>query len=57
VLSNTLAARRYRQRRLDQVSNLEELFKETREERDGLKERVARLEDEVDVLRRLLGKC
>jgi len=52
---NTLAARRYRQRRLDQVSELEEQLKETKEERDGLKNRVARLEGELDVLRRLVG--
>jgi hypothetical protein len=53
---NTLAARRYRQRRVDQVTNLEEMLKETKEERDSLKEKVARLEGELDVLRRLVGK-
>ena len=52
---NTLAARRYRQRRVDQVSGLEAALKETEAERDDLKTRVARLEGELDVLRRLMG--
>lgn len=51
---NTLAARRYRQKRLDQMSELEAALKETQAERDALKVRVARLEGEVDVLRGLL---
>lgn len=53
---NTLAARRYRQKRLDQMSELEAALKETRVERDALKVRVARLEGEVDVLRGLLQR-
>lgn len=52
---NTLAARRYRQRRTDQVAGLEIALKETEAERDALKNRVARLEGELDVLRRLTG--
>lgn len=52
---NTEAARRYRQRRVDQVSGLETELKETQAERDALKNRVARLEGELDVLRRLMG--
>jgi len=53
---NTLAARRYRQKRLDQMSELEAALKESNAERDVLKVRVARLEGEVDVLRGLLTK-
>lgn len=52
---NTLAARRYRQRRIDQMSSLETSLKETETERDELKLRVARLEAEVEVLRGLVG--
>jgi hypothetical protein len=53
---NTLAARRYRQRRVDQVSGLETALKETETERDELKLKVARLEAEVEVLRSLVRK-
>jgi len=53
---NTLAARRYRQKRVDQVAGLEDALKETQSERDALKVRVARLEGEVEVLRGLLKK-
>jgi len=51
---NTLAARRYRQKRVDQMSTLESELKETQSERDALKVRVARLEGEVETLRALL---
>lgn len=51
---NTLAARRYRQKRVDQMASLESALKETRSERDDLKVRVARLEGEVETLRQLL---
>lgn len=51
---NTLAARRYRQKRVDQMSSLESTLKETQTERDDLKVRVARLEGEVETLRQLL---
>lgn len=50
---NTLAARRYRQRRVDQMSDLEAVLKETQTERDALKVRVARLEGELEALRGL----
>jgi len=53
---NTIAARRYRQKRFDQMAELEAALKETRSERDALKVRVARLEGEVDVLRGLLRR-
>jgi hypothetical protein len=51
---NTLAARRYRQKRVDQMNSLESTLKEVQSERDTLKVRVARLEGEVEVLRQLL---
>jgi hypothetical protein len=52
---NTLAARRYRQKRVDQMSSLESTLKQTETERDELRLRVARLEAEVEVLRGLVG--
>ena len=52
--NNTLAARRYRQKRLDQMNELEAALKETQRERDALKVRVSRLEGETEVLRQLL---
>ncbi|KUJ09792.1 uncharacterized protein LY89DRAFT_690204 [Mollisia scopiformis] len=51
---NTLAARRYRQKRVDQMQGLETVLKDTESERDELKIKVARLEAEVEVLRRLI---
>ncbi len=53
---NTLSARRYRQRRLDRMSELEAELRETRRERDQLKLRVAKLEGETEVLREMLHK-
>jgi hypothetical protein len=52
--ANTMAARRYRQKRVDQMNDLESQLKETRSERDDLKVRCARLEGEVETLRQLL---
>jgi predicted RNase H-like nuclease (RuvC/YqgF family) len=52
--ANTMAARRYRQKRLDQVSTLESELKDVKTERDDLKVRCARLEGEVETLRALL---
>ncbi|KAF2242411.1 hypothetical protein BU26DRAFT_494943 [Trematosphaeria pertusa] len=52
--ANTLAARRYRQKRVDQMTSLETQLKETQTERDELKVRCARLEGEVETLRQLL---
>jgi hypothetical protein len=51
---NTAAARRYRERRVNEMSELEGQLKETRSERDDLKIRCARLEGEVEILRKLL---
>jgi hypothetical protein len=51
---NTLAARRYRQKRRDETENLEIALKETEKERDDLKVKVARMEGEMEALRALL---
>lgn len=51
---NTLAARRYRQRRVDQMASLEAALKQSEKEKEELAMRVARLEGEVEVLRGLL---
>ncbi|KAF7891631.1 hypothetical protein EAF00_007933 [Botryotinia globosa] len=53
---NTLAARRYRQKRVDQMSSLQAALKEVERERDALKVRVAKLEGETDILKSLLSK-
>jgi hypothetical protein len=50
-----MAARRYRQKRVDQMSTLESQLKDTQNERDALKFRCARLEGEVETLRALLA--
>lgn len=52
--ANTLAARRYRQKRVDAMSSLEAELKEVKTERDDYKVRCARLEGEVETLRALL---
>ncbi|EYE97769.1 bZIP transcription factor JlbA/IDI-4 [Aspergillus ruber CBS 135680] len=54
--SNTLAARRYRQRRVDQVKNLEAELEKTKQERDELRIRVSKLEGETEALRSLVRK-
>ena len=50
-----MAARRYRQKRVDQMSTLETQLKEAQTERDDYKVRCARLEGEVETLRALLA--
>lgn len=52
---NTLAARRYRQKKVDVVEGLEKELREMRAERDALKVANAKLEGEVSVLRGLVG--
>lgn len=49
--SNTLAARRYRQRRVDQLKNLEAELEIVKRERDELRIRVSKLEGETEALR------
>ncbi|TVY36227.1 hypothetical protein LSUB1_G005080 [Lachnellula subtilissima] len=51
---NTIAARRYRQKRVDQVSSLESALKQSEDEKDALKVRVARLEGELEALKGLM---
>ena len=53
--ANTLAARRYRQNRLDKVSELESALKATQLERDALKVQVAMLQGETQALREIVG--
>jgi hypothetical protein len=51
---NTLAARRYRQKRVDQMKQLEDALRKTELERDALKMRVARLEGETESLKQMI---
>ncbi|PKX96444.1 bZIP transcription factor JlbA/IDI-4 [Aspergillus novofumigatus IBT 16806] len=53
---NTLAARRYRQRRVDRMNELEAELEKVKRERDELKMRVSKLEGETEALRGLLRK-
>jgi hypothetical protein len=53
---NTLAARKYRQKRIDHINDLEAKLKASQIARDALKIRAARLEGEVEVLRRLVAR-
>lgn len=52
---NTEAARRYRQRKMDRVSELEEALASMTQERDDLKLKLARSQAEADVLRGMVG--
>jgi hypothetical protein len=51
---NTMAARRYRQRRLDRLSELEQKLAEMTADRDDLRVKLARREAEVGALREVL---
>lgn len=53
---NTLAARRYRQRKLDRVNELEAELEAVKRERDELRMRVSKLEGETEALRGMVGK-
>lgn len=53
---NTLAARKYRQKRLDRISELEKALEDMTGERDSLKLQLARREAEVEALREMLGR-
>lgn len=52
--ANTLAARRYRQNRLNKLAELESELKATQLERDALKVQVAKLQGETQVLKDLV---
>ncbi|KAI0182090.1 hypothetical protein GGR52DRAFT_568293 [Hypoxylon sp. FL1284] len=51
---NNVAARKYRQKRIDRISELETELKEVKEERDDLRIRLARQEAETAALRSML---
>ena len=53
--ANTLAARRYRQNRLDKIAGLESALRATQLERDALKVQVAKLQGETQVLKDLVA--
>jgi hypothetical protein len=53
---NTLAARKYRQKRLDRIAELEKALEEMTGDRDDLKMKLVRREAEVDALREMLGR-
>ncbi|CAM1503596.1 Fc.00g011870.m01.CDS01 [Cosmosporella sp. VM-42] len=53
---NTLAARKYRQKRLDRIAELEKALEEMTGDRDDLKLKLVRKEAEVDALREMLGR-
>ena len=53
---NTLAARRCRQRRVDQTKNLEIELELMRKERDELRLKVSKLEGETSALKGLLAR-
>ena len=53
---NTEAARRYRQRKVDRVTELEEALQAMTRERDELRLKLARSEAEADVLRGMVGR-
>lgn len=53
---NTLAARKYRQKRLDRISELEKALEDMTGDRDSLKLQLARREAEVEALREMLGR-
>ncbi|KAL7957691.1 basic-leucine zipper transcription factor [Trichoderma compactum] len=53
---NTMAARKYRQKRLDRIADLERALRDMTGERDELKIKLARREAEVEALREVLGR-
>ena len=53
---NTMAARKYRQKRLDRITDLERALGDMTSERDQLKIQLARREAEVEALREMLSR-
>ncbi|GAW20861.1 hypothetical protein ANO14919_103730 [Xylariales sp. No.14919] len=51
---NNVAARKYRQKRIDRINELESELDEVKQERDDLKLRLARQEAEAAALRTML---
>lgn len=52
---NNLAAKRYRQKKVDRIEELEDEVKEVKKERDDLRVELARREAEVKALREMLA--
>ena len=52
---NSAAARKYRQRRLDRIEELEQALQKTQTERDGLKVQVARWKGKAEALQSLVS--
>ncbi|KPM37229.1 hypothetical protein AK830_g9330 [Neonectria ditissima] len=52
---NTMAARKYRQKRLDRIAELEQALANMTGDRDDLRLKLVRREAEVDALREMLG--
>jgi hypothetical protein len=51
---NTLAARKYRQKKLDRIQELEDALREVTSERDDLKLRLARQEAETAAIKEMI---
>lgn len=51
---NTLAARKYRQKRIDRIKDLEEALEEVTRERDELRIQLARQEAQNEALRSMM---
>ncbi|KAI1417927.1 hypothetical protein F5Y13DRAFT_150064 [Hypoxylon sp. FL1857] len=51
---NNVAARKYRQKRIDRINELEEELRDVKQERDDLRLRLARQEAEAAALRTML---
>ena len=54
--ANTLAARRYRQTKLDKMAELESALKAMQDERNSAREQIAKLQGENQVLRDIVGQ-
>lgn len=53
---NTIAARKYRQKKVDRISDLEKMLEDMTRERDELRLRLARQEAETEALRSVMRK-
>ncbi|KAF2191591.1 hypothetical protein K469DRAFT_542234, partial [Zopfia rhizophila CBS 207.26] len=51
---NTLAARKYRQKRVDRITELEQALEDVTRQRDELRLQLARQEAETKVLREMM---
>lgn len=51
---NNVAAKKYRQKKIDRIQELEEVVDEVKRERDELRIRLARQEAETEALREML---